>query len=513
MPAGPSRGVPRVVHVERQLQNDQLRWWAMFATIAFTTVVIGFVANGRSTEPFSIALLVLIVACVAAFVRPVVGVYLILFLTLVGDQVTMEWWPFTKNMSSRESIFFVSDQLILNPLEVLAAFTLAAWFLQRLADPAWRFRRGALFAPVMVFTTFVVFGILRGTSSGGDTRVAIFEFRPLLYLAVVYVLITNLLSTRRQYRRLLLVSIVAISIQSIFSLFYYRGLPEELRLSLESLNEHAATIHMNALFVFLASLWLLRARGLLRWMVILLAVPVVYAYILSQRRAAMVALFVGLFMVVVTLYYRRRRAFWVVVPLSLVFGIGLILATWNAQGGIGLPAQAVKSAFFPSQLAEEDRASDLYRQIEAFDLHFTIRSNPLLGLGFGQKFYTPINLPDITFFEFWNYMPHNSILWIWIKMGFFGFVSMLFMFARAIQLGARSVVAVRTQEQVAIVLTGVTFIVMFVVFGYVDIAWGIRTTVFMALALAICGDYVRAVDDSTHATEGVHVGQLESVVR
>ena len=112
----------------------------MFATMAALTLIVAVVAFTCSTEPFSIALLVLVVACVAAFVRPVVGVYLIMFLTLVGDPVTMEWWPFTKNMSSRESILFVSDQLFLNPLEVLAAFTMAAWLLQRLADPTWRFR-------------------------------------------------------------------------------------------------------------------------------------------------------------------------------------------------------------------------------------------------------------------------------------------------------------------------------------------------------------------------------------
>ena len=48
-------------------------------------------------------------------------------------------------------------------------------------------------------------------------------------------------------------------------------------------------------------------------------------------------------------------------------------------------------------------------------------------------------MPDISFFEFWEYIPHNNVLWIWIKIGFFGFVAMLFMFGRGVQLGARSV--------------------------------------------------------------------------
>ena len=69
----------------------------------------------------------------------------------------------------------------------------------------------------MVFTGFVLIGIVTGKSSGGDTRVAIFEFRPLLYIPIVYILLTNLLTTRRQYRRLMLLCRwSAVSIQSIF---------------------------------------------------------------------------------------------------------------------------------------------------------------------------------------------------------------------------------------------------------------------------------------------------------
>ena len=68
---------------------------------------------------------------------------------------------------------------------------------------------GALFWPVLVFTGFVVFGLVRGqVLGGGDTRIAIFEARPLLYLPLVYILVTNLLTTRRQYQRLLLLAFV-----------------------------------------------------------------------------------------------------------------------------------------------------------------------------------------------------------------------------------------------------------------------------------------------------------------
>ena len=86
----------------------------------------------------------------------------------------------------------------------------------------------------------------------------------------------------------------------------------------------------------------------------------------------------------------------------------------------------------PEQLGDADRASDVYRIIENINVHATIRSAPVTGLGFGQPFLRPLSLPDISRFEFNAYLPHNSFLWIWIKTGFIGFAAMLYVMGRAL---------------------------------------------------------------------------------
>ena len=217
----------------------------------------------------------------------------------------------------------------------------------------------------------------------------------------------------------------------------------------------------------------------------------------------MIALFIGIVVLVVVLFHRRRRAFWFFVPVAAFIGIGYLAATWNAIGPIGLPSQAVKTVLFPDQLGDADRSSDLYRQTEAFNLWFTIRQNEIAGVGFGRKFLQPVTLPDISFFEFWEYLPHNSILWVWLKTGFLGMIAMFFMFGRAIQAGARSALTVRTAEQAAIVVAALAYVVMFLVFAYVDIAWGSRSTVFLAVAFAVCGDFVPAIDSRPNGTARV----------
>ena len=251
-------GVTRTRTADAQIAKDRVRWWVVFAVVMGFVLVTGAMAFRSAPDPFPLALAVLVLASVAAFLRPTIGVYLIVFLTLIGDGVTTAWWPFAKNLSSRESILFVHDALAINPLEILLVVTIAAWLLRYLEDPVWVFWRGRLFVPVMVFTAFVVIGLMRGVAAGGDRRIAIFEARPLLYIPLVYILVTNLLVTRAQYRRLMLMAFVAISIQSIFALVYYQGLPAEEREALETLSEHSATIHMNAMFVFLLAAYLLK---------------------------------------------------------------------------------------------------------------------------------------------------------------------------------------------------------------------------------------------------------------
>lgn len=492
--AAPRATGGRLTHVDGQLRRDRSRFFAVFAVLMVFVLLTGAIAMVTAPEAFSIAFVVLVLASVACFVRPTVGVYVIVTLTLIGDAVTTSWWPFTKNLSSRESIFFVSDSLSINPLEILIVLTTISWLLERLDDPTWHFKRGTLLTPLLVFTGFVVFGIMRAVATGVDRRIALFEARPLLYMAIVYILVTNLMETRRQYLRLIMLSLVGISIQSIFSLSYYQGLPPAQRESIESLSEHSATVIMNVLFVFLLAVLMLKCSRYLRWSIAFLAIPVVWAYLLSQRRAAMVALFAGVVALLVVVFHRRRRAFWFCTPVAVIVVGGFVLATWNASGALGLPASAVKSVLFPDDLSEADRSSDFYRQLEAFNIWFTISNNRLAGVGFGQKFLQPAPLPDISFFEFWEYIPHNSVLWIWMKLGFFGFVAMVFLVARAVQEGARSAMQVRSADHIAAVVAGVSYVVMFIVFAYVDIAWDVRSTVFLGVAFALAADFARSAD-------------------
>jgi hypothetical protein len=480
----------RALTVRQQRGRNWLRWASAYFGLFAVGLVLAALAWRSAPNAFSIGVAALLLTAVAWMVRPMLGMHLTLFFTFLGDAITVAWFPFTKNLSSRESLLYVADQATISPLELVLGFALVCWTVRHVARRERPIVYGPLFRPLAIFTIFVLFGFVYGVGRGGDLRVAVFEIRPLLYLPIVYFLVSNTAHTARQYRRLLWTAFSAALGQSLLSLLYFLRLDPAARKDLEALGEHGSTVPMNALFVFFIAACLFKGTSVRNRIVLAaMVVPVGWVYLISQRRASIVGFAVALVALGILLLWRQPKKFWKVVPVSVLAMTGYVAAFWNSTGDAAFPAQAVKSVISPSQVSAKDRASDLYRLIENFDLNFTIRENKLTGLGFGQRFLRPINLPDISFFEFYQYIPHNSVLWIWVKTGFFGFATMLYLFGRAMMVGSYRLRRAVDPADVVAVTTGVLFILMFAVFAYVDIAWGASNMVYLGFAFAICVNY------------------------
>lgn len=472
------------------LHQRRRTWWRLYIQIILVTMLLGVFALQWSPHPAPATLAVYLAMIAAIIIRPVVGVYVVTVLTLVGDEAVAGWYPFTKNFSSRESISYVSDALTITPIDLMLGVTVLAWLLRSYGLHTWTFRRGALGTPMLIFGAFVLAALARAVIGVGDTRIAIFEGRAVLYLPVLYLLIVQLVESRRQYVLLFVAAFSGVVIHSLLALNFYRALPGEERSELERLTEHSASIHIAALVVVLFSTLVIPGcTGRLRGLVLVAAVPTAWVFMLSQRRSGAVALGVGVILVVIVLARIRPRALKLVVPLLAMATTAYLVAFWNTTGSLGLGAQAFKSVFAGEQLEQVDQSSSLYREIEAFDLWFTIRTAPLTGVGFGNPFYQPWPLPQLSDFEFRHYIPHNTFLWIWLKLGVVGFVAMLFLVARTIQHGARHVVRIGRGNDAALMMGAVAYVVMYVVYSYVDIAWDPRSMVFLAIAAAWCGDF------------------------
>ncbi|BAN01768.1 O-antigen ligase family protein [Ilumatobacter coccineus] len=489
--------------VGRVLSSQQLSFLIAYGALLFVGLFVAGISWKRSYQPYlGISLALLLCIWVAWFVRPRLGLALTVFCALIGDAVTVSWFPFNKNMSSPESLLFIADGLTISPLEMTLGVAVVAVGLHGLAERGRPFESSPLIRPLAVFVAAVVFGFLNGIARGGDLRAAVFEVRPLLYFPVVYLLAANVCRDARDFRRVFYLALAAITIQSLLSIEYLLRQPAFVRENLETLTEHGSSIGMNLIaIVLLTSLTIRSCSTRLRWLLFLAAIPVTVIYLLSQRRAAFIGFAVALILLCVVLFWRQRNTFWKVVPALAVVALGYVGAFWNSDTTIGFPAQAVKTVIAPDQLSEKDQSSDIYRVIENIDLHATIRSSPITGLGFGQKFLRPIPLPDISAFEFNEYIPHNSFLWIWIKTGFAGFVTLLYVMARSISLGMSRVRRQRRGDDLAITVGALAFVVMYSIFVYVDIAWEPRNAVLFGTALALCTSQLKRSEVENPASE------------
>jgi len=477
----------KVTTVNAQRRRASLTWVLLFLGLLGLTCIVGLLllSGGPRPNPAIIAALIIFAAAVAIFYEPRYGVYLTLFFALVGDNTMLPWYPFYKNLSSVESLFFLDKALIFSPLEIFLVLTTISWLGRAAMQRKLDFYSGPLFWPTMVFTAFVFVGLAYGLARGGDANIALWEVRPILYMPLMLVLVSNLVTKREHVSHLLWAIMIALLIEGIVgSLTYFLVLDGDLGRT-DSLTDHSAAMHLNTIFIFGIAAWLYRASPVKRIILPLMVLPVLFTYLAAQRRAAFVTLVVALIFVAIMLYKEHRQAFWLIVPPLALAGLLYLGVFWNSGGATAMPAQAIKSVIAENKASEQDRNSNNYRKIENYNSLVTIRSAPLTGVGFGNKFIVAVPMPDISFFEWWQYLTHNSIVYIWIKAGIGGFIAMLTLIGLSIMVGVRATLRMPRGDLKAAALLAVLYVIMHFIYAYVDISWDNQSMLYIGAMLGL----------------------------
>lgn len=476
----------------RQLRASTA-WLIWFVLILGLTAVFGLLMLRSGPTPAFIAWLLYLVGIGLIIIEPRYGVYLVLAFGLMGDGVLTPWFPFVKNFSSAESLLFVNNALIINPLETYVLVTYISWLGRSAMRRKITFYAGSLFWPALIFTAFIMFGFFYGVGTGGDLRIAIWEGRSIFYLLSLLVLVSNLITKREHVSHLMWAIMIALFLEGLSGIYFYVVMLEGDLSQVGSITTHPAAIHMNTMFVFVIAVWLYKGSQVKRIILPLLIPAVAFTYIATQRRAAFLSLALALLIFAFFVYKENRYLFWFIMPPIALIGVLYLGAFWNATGALGMPAQAVKGIIAPEQASLADRGSDLYRVLENYNTSVTIHARPLTGVGFGQKFYMVVALPDISFFEFWEYITHNSIMWIWMKSGVGGFLSMIFLVGYAIVLGVRVLWQMPGGDMSAVVLTAVLYLFMHFIFAYVDMSWGAQSMIYVGTAMGLINSMEKIV--------------------
>lgn len=478
-------GSYREVKIRRFLDD-----WAIWATGMLVALIVAVFTLFSWHVQFPLAAAIYIVGAVGILIHPRLGLYLMVFFAFVGEPNSIWWYPFNKNGSSAESILFVHGKLWASPYEGYIAFTAIGllWQLARTRESLTL--RSEFTYPAVIFSVAAMIGVVWGYLNGSVLSIAINQSRNIIIIPVLYLLFVNLVTDRRHIRILMWLIPLAIAVESILTLnYYYRYIDdvarEQISASGESVSTHSTSLHANIGLLLLAGSMLIgRTYRGLRSVLPFLLIPTLWAYYLSQRRSAVGALLIGLAILAVVLAKHRTGRFLLVVPPAAAVLLGYTLAFWNSTSSAAFPAQAIRSQISPTEGA--DSSSDLYRLIENVNLELTIASNPLLGTGFGRPFQIYIPMPDISgTFPLWNYLPHNSVLFIWVNAGLLGFFAMMYLWFKALRDG--TALAFRSTNAddilVASVMTGT--IAMIVVFTYLDISWDSQTVLLMTLSFGV----------------------------
>jgi hypothetical protein len=392
-------------------------------------LVIGAVVLGVD-GPVPYLILAAVPAVALAWWRPAAGFALLLGLVLLTEQYSeilaegiqpflLDTLPLFENLEDYTPLSFMYANL----LEVWLLLLVGIWFVRAIArgETAWRpvvCPLAGLLAAATVTVAFVV-----GVQQGGDIKIALWEVRAFGYLFGLGWFVPQLVERRRDVRLLLTVLATALGVKALEGLYRYLV---ELRMQLDledTFLAHEEPVMFIPLFFLLVTLAHARTEPRLVRLLAFATPGMLVALVLTQRRVAYVSLLLcGVVGAVILAPAARRTYLRVAGPVALVGSLYVLLF----YGSASPLARPIDRAL---QLFDTDNRSNHYRVVELENLRYTIDLHPW-GVGFGQPFEMLHDLPKS--WIFYDYIPHNEILWLWVKTGTVGFVLLMYYFARVV---------------------------------------------------------------------------------
>jgi hypothetical protein len=254
----------------------------------------------------------------------------------------------------------------------------------------------------------------------------------------------------------------------------------------ESTLAYATTHHDSMLFgtgaVLLVSLVLQRAGKKATRLTLLLG-PILVAGMLANGRrmvwVQIILVFIALYLITEPNSFKRKlqRVMLFSAPVVLAY----IAAGWSSKGGIFKPVQVIRSA-----VDSDADGSTAWRDLENFNLIFTIRQFPVLGTGYGRGFWEVWPMPEVAY-ELERFIPHNSILGLWCYGGYVGYTGLTLLWVGGVYFGIRAYHYCKDPLEKAAALVSFGTILIYYVQCFGDMGLGSWTGVFLigpSLAIA-----------------------------
>jgi len=362
------------------------------------------------------------------------------------------------------------EGLIERPIGFLILFIFLVFICHNLAKRERALQGGKLILPFLFFLLCVAYGVVYGLATHGEFKIIVLEIRSFWYLFVSYLVAYNLVKHKNHVRFFFWIVIVCAGLRTIQGLYIFLVILHG-HSTLHEIMPHEESFFFVAI-ILLIVLFIIHYCYRPQLYTVLLILPfLVIVLIINQRRADYVALLVGIgaaWIVTIQNKPRARKKLIAALLVCTILCTFYIAAFSHANGKLAAPARAVVSSL-RNDPSDPSYSSNLYRVFENFDLKYTVLHgsalSPLIGFGFGKAFLQPVRLPDLGVADpaFGgnpaNFIPHNTILWVWMRLGAIGYFAFWYLLGAIIVRGCIIARQLRDPylQLVAIFVIGVTF--------------------------------------------------------
>jgi hypothetical protein len=449
---------------------------AVLLTVAGSVVLSIILVATNGSVALGAAVLAVATVILLTVYRLDWGLFLCIGMALFFDQLDTPT-PFSGQITYKVGFFTNLKEIsylpwvnagVMNPFELLTLLLLSVWLLWVAVKKNMKVNRPSVCFAAIAFFSWLVVSFVYGQRHGGLFLPALWEIRALFYLGLMYIFVPQIVQTKAQLQTLIWVCIIAISCKAFQGIlrfirlgFSFQGVP--------ALTNHEDPLFFGTLFILFLGLVLFGGHAGQRRALSWLMFPLVVGFITAQRRAAYGAMVVSVLTFVVLLPKKER---WVLMkialPMVLVVGVYVALS-WDSDGKFASPVRLVKSGFSTEEEVAGDRYySNLYRELEKYDLAVTVREAPWMGIGFGNRYSTPLPLVAIPF-PLRDFIAHNAILWLLVKMGGIGFFLFCLFFDSFVFRGASLFARLRDPYLKAVCAVVLATIVGQIVVSYYDL--------------------------------------------
>jgi hypothetical protein len=340
-------------------------------------------------------------------------------------------------------------------------------------------------ALVSILGTFYVW--ISGLVRGGEFSVSLWQVDKVIYLPIVFFLFHLALRGPKDHAALAKVLIVGAVIRAALAIYIGSTVQvppdEEGNTSLPYQTSHHDSMTFAAAVIILLAMVLFKAHKSAPKMALGLLPILLYGMVMNHRRMVWVQIGV----VFALLYFltpmnpakrKVKKIAWILSPLVLVY----VIVGWNAKSSAFKPVQTIRSVIEPAT-----DASSMTREIENYDLIYTIRQYPILGTGYGNGYWEMIPLPPMGY-PLERYIPHNSLLGLWVYGGIFGYAAITLLWVGGVYFGLRAYRASKKPDERTAALMSFGAVIIYTVQCWGDMGLGSWIGVFTtAPALVVAG--------------------------